>query len=262
MYHKTSYHNLRVFGCAAFAHIEQDKLLPRAKKCIFLGYPDGVKGYKLWGIEKDSKKIIRDVTFNESEMPLVKGRVQKSVVEVQGAENKVDSGDNESMSQLEEQSFDEEIADTDQTTTKESNDYQLVQDRLPRVKKPTQKFEYAYIIAYALAITKELNELDLSSYKEAISRPDKKLRIQAMKNEMSSLLKNNTWDVVDRPLNQKLIGFKWIFKRKEEILSVKKSRYKARLVAKGFLQREGIYYNEIFSPVVTNLNQTCTINCC
>lgn len=79
---------------------------------------------------------------------------------------------------------------------------------------------------------------------------------------MSSLLKNNTWDVVDRPLNQKLIGCKWIFKRKEEILSVKKSRYKARLVAKGFLQREGIYYNEIFSPVVTNLNQTCTINCC
>lgn len=86
-----SYHHLRVFGCAAFAHIKQDKLLPRAKNCIFLGYPDGVKGYKLWCIEKDSKKIIRDVTFNESEIPLAKGRVQKSVVEVQGTENKVDS---------------------------------------------------------------------------------------------------------------------------------------------------------------------------
>ena len=39
------YSNLRVFGCPAYFHIDQGKLEPRAKKCIFLGYASGVKGY-------------------------------------------------------------------------------------------------------------------------------------------------------------------------------------------------------------------------
>lgn len=41
------YSNLRVFGCMAYAHIWQDKLAARALKCIFIGYPDGVKGSNL-----------------------------------------------------------------------------------------------------------------------------------------------------------------------------------------------------------------------
>ena len=41
------YKHLRVFGCVAYAHIKQGKLEPCAKKCMFIGYPEGVKGYKL-----------------------------------------------------------------------------------------------------------------------------------------------------------------------------------------------------------------------
>lgn len=40
---------------------------------------------------------------------------------------------------------------------------------------------------------------------------------------------------------------KWVFKLKSED---GKARYKARLVVKGFGQRQGIDFNEIFSPVV------------
>ena len=39
--------HLRVFGCAAFAHHAGDKLDSRSKKCVFLGYPEGVRGYRL-----------------------------------------------------------------------------------------------------------------------------------------------------------------------------------------------------------------------
>ena len=45
------YAKLRIFGCTAYAHVKQGKLEPRALKYRFLGYPEGVKGYRLWCID-------------------------------------------------------------------------------------------------------------------------------------------------------------------------------------------------------------------
>ncbi|GJZ37344.1 retrovirus-related pol polyprotein from transposon TNT 1-94 [Tanacetum coccineum] len=72
----------------------------------------------------------------------------------------------------------------------------------------------------------------------------------AMEEEMDSLRKNKTWELVDHPAGQKLVSCKWLFKIKEGIEGVQKPRYKARVVARGFTQRAGIDYNEVFSPVV------------
>ena len=46
--HPANHENLRIFGCVAYAHVKQGKIEPRAKKCMFLGYPEKVKDYKLW----------------------------------------------------------------------------------------------------------------------------------------------------------------------------------------------------------------------
>ena len=42
---------MRIFGCPAYVHIpieERSKLDSKSKKCIFLRFEKGVKGYKLW----------------------------------------------------------------------------------------------------------------------------------------------------------------------------------------------------------------------
>lgn len=60
-----------MFGCAAYAHQSKGKLEPRSVKCVFLGYPIGVKGYRLWVREEHGYKVIisRDVVFDELFMP-------------------------------------------------------------------------------------------------------------------------------------------------------------------------------------------------
>lgn len=74
--------------------------------------------------------------------------------------------------------------------------------------------------------------------------------MKSMREEIDSLSKNKTWVLIDRPRNQRIVGCKWIYKLKEGVPGLENLRYKARLVAKSFTQREGIDFNEIYSPVV------------
>ncbi|KAK4383582.1 putative mitochondrial protein [Sesamum angolense] len=70
-----------------------------------------------------------------------------------------------------------------------------------------------------------------------------------MKVEMSSMAKNNVWEPVDLSIGRKTIGNKWVLKVKCKVDgSIQK--FKARLVAKVYTQKEGIDYEQTFSPVV------------
>jgi len=65
---------------------------------------------------------------------------------------------------------------------------------------------------------------------------------------MSALEKNQTWEIVDRPLDKKSVGCKWVFSLKYKSDGTL-DRYKARLVAKGYTQTYGVDYEETFAPV-------------
>ena len=65
---------------------------------------------------------------------------------------------------------------------------------------------------------------------------------------MESMYSNSIWSLVEAPKRVKPIGCKWIYKRKRRP-NGKVETFKARLVAKVYTQKEGIDYEETFSPV-------------
>ena len=62
------YSMLKVFGCLAYYHISEGKMKPRAKKDVFMGYGDTVKGFKIWSLSEKKVILSRDVIFNELSM--------------------------------------------------------------------------------------------------------------------------------------------------------------------------------------------------
>ncbi|GJV76738.1 retrotransposon protein, putative, ty1-copia subclass [Tanacetum coccineum] len=224
--HPSDYGMLRIFGCVAYPHDKQGKLEPRAIKCVLLGYPEGVKGYRLYRLDGESPKIVtsRNVVFNESVMykDTLKdsGAGDKSVEELQ-VEVELQRFNNHTPEedQIDQEDGDDEDAgdhETDQTP--DLTDYQLARDRERRTRtKPLRFRDESNMAAYAFAAAEEEDTHEPLTYQEAVACEDSSKWKAAMEEEMDSLRKNKTWELVDHPAGQKLVSCKWLFKIKEGI---------------------------------------------
>ncbi|GJW53298.1 retrotransposon protein, putative, ty1-copia subclass [Tanacetum coccineum] len=152
--HLRDYGMLRIFGYVAYPHDKQGKLKTRAIKCVLLGYPDGVKGYKLYRLDGESPKIVtsRNVVFNESVM--YKDTLKDSGADQEDGDDK-DAGDQE----------------TDQPP--DLIDYQLVRDRERRTKtKPLRFRDESNMAAYAFVAAEEEDTHEPLTYQEAVACED------------------------------------------------------------------------------------------
>ncbi|GAA5968389.1 hypothetical protein JCM11641_007617 [Rhodosporidiobolus odoratus] len=64
--------SLRPFGCAAYPlipKVERRKLTPRSIECVFLGYNQETKGYRLWDLANRRVRISASVVFDERRFP-------------------------------------------------------------------------------------------------------------------------------------------------------------------------------------------------
>lgn len=69
-----------------------------------------------------------------------------------------------------------------------------------------------------------------------------------MEEEMESLKKSETWDLVILPNGRRPVSSKWVFKRKKNAVGQVK-KFKAWVVAKAYSQVKGVEFGEIFSPI-------------
>ena len=127
------------------------------------------------------------------------------------------------------------------TRERTQQNLQLLVDLLEKHEDPTTTVHKCVYVATELR--------EPQTVKEALSCPEKEEWKVAMQKEMESIHSNEVWDLVELPKDRKLVGNKWVFKKKTKADGLIE-RYKARLAAQGFPQKQGLDYDETFSPVI------------
>jgi hypothetical protein len=81
-----------------------------------------------------------------------------------------------------------------------------------------------------------------------------------MTKEYQSIIKNGVWEVFPKPKKKYVVSSKWVYNIKHAI-DGSIGKHKARFVARGFSQKEGIDYEEMFSPIAryTSIRKIITL---
>ncbi|KAL0303185.1 UNVERIFIED_CONTAM: Retrovirus-related Pol polyprotein from transposon TNT 1-94 [Sesamum radiatum] len=214
--------HFRIFGCTAYALIpsqKREKFDGKGQKLVFVGYSDESKGYHL--LDPSTSKVIisRDMIFDENSAWDFK---EKQIVESDYYHDPLTSQASPSQVQ------------NDESQRIEDDSYE---ESPPRKTRPLSEI---YESTEQVLFASEPQSFEDASKDERWTK--------AMNEEMSTIEKNKTWELVDLPNGKKTIGLKWIFKIKfNQYGSIQK--YKARLVAKGYSEQPGIDFTETYAPV-------------
>jgi hypothetical protein len=283
---KPNLKHLRVFGSTVMVHVpkvKRKKFNPKALKGVFVGYCENTKGYRVYDAERNDFLISRDVVvvsesvqssglvcdhevkpveFMELLTEEIVVSIESPVEDVVHSDDDDDEDEGAAISSSDTSNDDFEDA-SEALPPQQSRPVEGSQQGLRRSgRERTFPGKYGDFITYGSfsgdvvppqspdpPMVDISMEDDPQTYDEVMRRPDRILWIQAMKEEIASLGKNQTWTLTDLPEGRKAIRNKWVFKTKRGP-DGSVQRYKARLVVKGCSQKPGIDYEEVYSPVV------------
>ena len=280
--------HIRVFGCVAYAKIpdaSRTKLDAKAVKCLFLGYCEGSKAYRLICLE--SKKIIRccDVTFCEhgelqGELELGPSGSDGDLIVDSPPLLDDDDDDGDDKDQLLEDGDGNHLEDASAShdgdgSKPKKNLKKKAQGMAPnaqvrgsqqvgglrrstRVSKPMGEWWKNHIFPKTGEHANVAIVHDPTTLAEALESPDASKWEAAMEEEYNSLHANGTWELTPLPPSRKAVGSKWVFKTKRDATG-EIVRHKARLVARGFSQVHGVDFNETFAPVAKFTTIRCIV---
>ena len=198
---------------------------------MFVGYPKGTRGGLFYSPSDKKVFVSKNATFLEDDY-MTNFKSRSKVV-------------------LEELRYDQIIKSPSTTDKRQSQETTipiqniLVPRRSGRVVRLPSRYGHEGEVQFLVSFT---NQDDPLTYRDVMDDYDKEKCQDAMNQEMESMYSNSAWELVDPHEDVTPIGCKWIFKRKRAI-DGKVETFKARLMAKGYTQKEGVDYEEAFSPV-------------
>ena len=288
--HTPGYKHLCVFGCLAHAHNldhKGDKFASRSRQCIFVGYPYGKKGWRLYDLDREIFFVSRDVVFDESVFPyLTELSTTPPTSSLEITPPTLPHVDAESSDILHDETSSLDVVNTSPSEASSStSDITTTDNNLGRGKRPKTRPSHLQDYIVGTVTLSPLSSLSTSpppqtslgtdyslfdylsahrfsptycSYLVVLTtviepRSFKEAMTyeewkEAMKSEVTSLEDNHRWDLTHLPPDKKCIGSQWVFRVKLKADGTLEC-YKARLVALGNHQDEGLDYKETFAPV-------------
>lgn len=243
----------------------------------FMGYPPGMKGYKLFDINNKEIFVSRDVIFHESVFPfhlipssestinpfptvvlpkpattldIAPTFTEDSMVVSPTLEVHADRQNHYPILSPSTQPTSVRLSTTVSRQPSYLRDYHC--HLLKYNSAPSTSILYPinnYMSYDTLSSSHKKFVLNVSSqfepqfFHQAIKIPTWK-----KKDELDAMELNNTWSIVPLPSDKQSIGCRWVYKVKYAS-DGSIDRHKARLVAKGYTQQEGVDFFETFSPV-------------